>query len=209
MTTRRDTSYDLLSNFLTRSFLDLVEKFHIYLRHPADHTHDLALQQAIQSFLFLYQSNPLNTHLLDTQIFTLLPEIHTSTPSRSALSHLTSFRKAKARYVKQFSSSDEKTALKCNQQLLTTYYTIIHMHQKKTVPPLFLTTTANDFILSLWEFYLTSHLSAPSTLLLTYYMNQFFSKNFDIAPSLLSLTCKYFPDFSFITPPHITLPQTN
>lgn len=189
-----DASYDLFSNFLTRSFLDLLEKFHLFLRHPNDHAHYLSLLQAIQAFLFIYQSTPVNQELLQNTIFnhlTLSPTV-----TQPTLSRLTSFRKAKHRYIKQHKQPTSDPVITPNRQLLTTYYSIIYGHQKSSIHPLFEATTPDTFILCLWEFYLPTLIQSHNTDLIHHYLETFISKKFTIASKLLTLTLKQFPDLS-------------
>jgi hypothetical protein len=166
---QKEVNYDLYSNFLTHSFLSLLEQWCLYaLSNGTDNELIYTrLSQNIKSFLFIMHTSKHSLILLDRQIFThyipysyksksqILKYIYKDQPEGArclhiSKSHLT-LRRIKMCYMQTISSFKkhheyDKIAA-CNAAFIRLYLCIIYHHfpNLSELPSLFKANNAKDF----------------------------------------------------------------
>lgn len=186
-TTQKTLPYDLLSNFLTHSYFDLLEKFYIYYKHSSDTTHAKRLLQSLQSFLFIFQNNPKHLDTLQHQIFDYYPHQLTK-DTVFPIKNKTSFRKIRIAYnqsILQLPLSPQELTLH-NTKLIHNYYALIFSNFTKhpTIPKLFTAASADVFILEMWKYYVSILLANKNHKGLMTHLTHFNSKKFRISNEL-------------------------
>lgn len=174
--------FDLLSNFLTRTYLDTLES----LYHPSHYSLDssntsLETIKSLKSFLFIFQNNNRNIEILQKQVFDFFTpytyfskaeilrqelDIHPDVTKSFCVSKrsftIPTLRKI---YAKNILSIKKQSSYEfwANYNIV-----FIHMHrnlvyhrfhEESSLPKILTASTASDFIVSIWEYYL-DHLVA-------------------------------------------------
>lgn len=82
MYSHHEQPIDLRSNFLTHSYLTVLEKWALYSKKVPAHEPSRSLLQTLQSFLFIYQNNTSNVQKLNTLLFSEYIPYEHLTPSQ-------------------------------------------------------------------------------------------------------------------------------
>ena len=135
---------DLLTNFLTHSFLSLLDNYFWYCKHPSDDGAHQAAMQAAHSFLFIvdHQHHALTT--LNHTLFAYYPQTFTIS-RRLKLQTLSRLRR---NYSRTLLKTPADSLHQLNQDFVASYYqTIFSYYQsEKDMPLLFQLHTAVDIV---------------------------------------------------------------
>lgn len=169
--------FDLLSNFLTRTYLDTLETLYYHGDYHLDSSEaSLNTIKSLKSFLFIFQSNPKNITILQQQIFDFFTPYACLTKDEIIKQELELYPTlAKTFYMHRRSlnlSALKKTYAKnllwikkeSSYEPWQNYNAaFIHMHrnlvyhrfkEESSLPRILTASTASDFILYIWEYYL-------------------------------------------------------
>lgn len=169
--------FDLLSNFLTHTYLDTLEQlcqhdhYHIDESMPPNQ-----LIKSIKSFLFIFQNNTRNLVTLQQQVFDYFEPYAYKTKANILIeeartnpegTHIfcTSKRPLTINNLRKIYSKNILSQKKHPDYLLWKNYNIafLHLHRNlvyhrftedASIPKLLRASTANDFITCVWEHYL-------------------------------------------------------
>ncbi|MGL4797881.1 MAG: hypothetical protein ACRCWY_00585 [Cellulosilyticaceae bacterium] len=145
-----DTSHipcDLLANFLTHSYLNVLEKYLYYIKHPNDSDALQGILQATGSFLFIFSNNPHASSLLDSQIFTYyMPSTSFTTSKSQKKQTLVHSRKAYTKTLRKLPASHSYAT--ANKKLIHHYYDTLFSQftTPPSLPPLFRADNAQTFV---------------------------------------------------------------
>lgn len=138
---------DLLANFLTHSYFNLLEQHFSYIKHPKDTRNIQSLLKATQSFLFIFNQNPHSLALLDNYIFTYYKSYTELTSSRLIKPH--SLLRVRKNYSKALlKASSNQDAYHCNESFIHLYYTTIfsYFSSESDLPSLYTVSRADTFV---------------------------------------------------------------
>lgn len=138
---------NLLANFLTHSYLNLLDQYLLYTKHSSKISNIQALLQATQSFLFMFNKNPDGLSFLDISIFShYLSYDELFSINRRKVVHLSKIRRNYSHALLKSSSHD--TLLDSNATFIQRYYTTLFssFDTLQEVPLLFTLSTAESFI---------------------------------------------------------------
>lgn len=169
--------FDLLSNFLTHTYLDTLEQLCHHCDYPIDEsTPPSKVIKSLKSFLFIFQNNTHNLTSLQQQVFDyfepytyktktdILTE-ETLTNPQGAYIFCTSKRSLNINTLRKIYSKNILSLRKHPDYTIWQNYNIafLHIHrnlvyhrfkEEASIPKLLCASTANDFITCVWEQYL-------------------------------------------------------
>ncbi|MGL6174119.1 MAG: hypothetical protein ACRC1P_05870 [Cellulosilyticaceae bacterium] len=169
--------FDLLSNFLTHTYLDTLEQLCHHCDYPIDESIPPSqLIKSLKSFLFIFQNNTRNLTTLQQQVFNYFEPYtyrnkadilieETLTNPQGAHIFCASKRSLHIHTLRKIYSKNILSLRKHPDYTLWQNYNIafLHIHrnlvyhrfeEEASIPKLLCASTANDFITCVWEQYL-------------------------------------------------------
>ncbi len=173
---KTQSTYNIYSNFLTHSYLNVLEKWSLYEHHGCSvNTPSYAeLIKSIQDFIFILQTSRHSPSYLQAYIFNYLPtmlytnksnlfnDLAHSYPEAFSVFHLPktklNLKLLKKHYLhtlNKLSKSNQINLINdCNIILINIYHFILYssFKKEKSIPAFFLASTAEDFIKLIYDF---------------------------------------------------------
>lgn len=140
-------SCDLMANFLTHSYFNLLEKYLYYIQHPTDTSARQSILQATQSFLFMFTNNPHGHATLKKCIFDYYKPYDELIANKTLrFQRLSRIRKTYSRTLLKLQTDD--SYLSANTYLIHNYYYTLFSYFKKSgdIPSLLKASTVESFI---------------------------------------------------------------